>query len=295
MTDYPDRPLILLTNDDGIASPGLYAAVEAAAPLGELLVVAPKTQQTAAGRSLPPAPGSVERFPMRLADGQEVEAYALLGSPAQAVRGGLLLLAGRQPALLISGINYGENVGVGVTISGTVGAAIEGATFGVPALAVSLETEIEHHRAHSRAVDFGVAAHFTRLFARMMLELSLPPHTDLLKLDVPAGATIETPWRITRVSRQNYFHSIVGELEGIRRITGYERQVDLATLEPDSDIYAIMVDNVISLTPITVDLTAQSDFAALAAEVKQVLGTNSLPSRPPRFRPAPSDEASEQV
>lgn len=277
----PAPPLILLTNDDGIASPGLHAAIEAAAPLGELLVVAPQSQQTGAGRSFPPSKWEFNPYPLTLSDGSPVEAYAIAGSPAQAVRGGLMLLAGRKPDLLISGINYGENVGAGVTISGTVGAAIEGATFGVPGLAVSLETEIHHHHAHSTEVPFEVAAHFTRLFARMMLELALPPHTDLLKLDVPAGATPATPWRITRISRQNYFSSVIEEIEGVRRFRGYERQIDPHSLEPDSDIYAIVIDEVISLTPMTVDLTAQSDFGALAAEVRQSLGEQAAHAWPP--------------
>jgi 5'-nucleotidase len=252
----------------------LHAAVNAVAPLGDVLVAAPKTQQTAAGRSLMAIPWKVEPYDLTLRDGTPVNAYAVEGTPAQAVRGGLLLLSERRPDLLVSGINYGENVGVGVTISGTVGAAIEGATFGVPGLAVSLETDLEHHFVHSDTVDFSTAAYFTHLFARMMLDLSLPPHTDLLKLDIPRAATPETPWRITRVSRQSYWRSLIEEIEGTRQYTGYERNIDPDTLEPDSDIYAIAVDAVISVTPMTIDLTANEDFAALAEEVKQALGRN---------------------
>lgn len=275
------RPLIFLTNDDGIASPGLRAAVEAVAPLGDLLVAAPKTQQTGAGRSFPPYGGEIDHYEMRLSDGTVVAAHAVPGSPAQAVRAGLMLLTDRRPDLLISGINYGENLGVGVTISGTVGAAIEGATFGVPGLAVSLETDMHHHLAHSEEVIFDGAAHFTALFARMMLTLRLPPQTDLLKLDVPRDATPETPWRITRISRQTYFQSTIQEEAGVRRFTGYARQIDPPSLEPDSDIYAVIVDRVVSLTPMTIDLTARSDFAALATEVTQALGGSPPNAWPP--------------
>jgi 5'-nucleotidase len=276
-----DRPLIFVTNDDGIESPGLHASVEALAPLGDLLIVAPNEQRTGAGRSFPLVEGDVVPVPLTLSDGSTIPAFAHPGSPAQAVRHGLLLMTKRVPDLVVSGINYGENIGVGVTISGTVGAAIEAATLGVPALAVSLETEIEHHLAYSTTVDFSVAAYFAQLFARMMLELSLPPHTDLLKLDVPSRATTSTPWRITRVSRFNYFTSIVEEVEGTRQFAGYERGVTPEEVEPDSDIYAIMVDEVISLTPMTVDLTARSDLAALATEVEAIMGDRSLNSWPP--------------
>lgn len=269
------RPLIMLTNDDGVASPGLHAAVQAAAPLGDLLVVAPKRQQTAAGRSFPPGHMELEPYPLTLADGTAVETFALDGSPAQAVRAGLMLLAGRTPDLLISGINFGENVGVGVTISGTVGAAIEAATLGVPSLAASLETAIDHHHSISEQVDFSTAAYFTRMFAHMMLDLSLPPHTDLLKLDVPAAATPQTGWRVTRVSRQNFFVSIVAEEDGYRRFNGYQRSLNIDRVEPDSDIYALVVDQVVSLSPMTIDLTAREDLAALAAEVRTVLSDGS--------------------
>ncbi|MBA3530545.1 MAG: 5'/3'-nucleotidase SurE [Ardenticatenales bacterium] len=274
------RPLIFITNDDGIGSPGLRAVAEVLAPMGDLLIVAPKQQQTGAGRSFPPGLWEFEPQEITLSNGTVLPAYAINSSPAQAVRGGIKLLAGRTPDLLVSGINYGENMGVGVTISGTVGAAIEGVAAGVPGLAVSLETDIHHHLVHSDEVDFSVAAFFAHIFAEMMLKLSLPPHTDLLKLDVPMEATADTPWRITRLSRQNYFSSTVEEWDGVRRFNGYRRDVDMETLEADSDIYAIMVDKVVSLTPMTIDLTAQSDFAALAEEIRLSLrdkGSNAWP------------------
>lgn len=266
------RPLIFVTNDDGIASPGLHAAVRAVAALGDVLVVAPKNQRTASGRSLPPLKAwAFEPFDIPLDDGSTLTAYALDGSPAQTVRGGLLLLADRPPALSVSGINYGENVGVGVTISGTVGAAIEAAALGVPALAVSLEVDLNDHLSHSDAVDFSAAAHFVRRFAAMMLTMPLPPHTDLLKLDIPQGATASSQWRITRLSRENYFHSIVEGEMGMRRFAGYERRVNYDTLEADSDVHALHVDKVVAVTPMTVDLTAHADFALLDAEIRQTM------------------------
>lgn len=274
-----EPPLIMVTNDDGIASPGLRAAAAAVHPLGELLVVAPKRQQTGAGRSLPPTTDPFEPYPIRLSDGIEITGFTVDTSPAHVVRRGLLLLAPRTPRLLVSGINYGENVGVGVTISGTVGAAIEGATLGVPALAVSLETDIEHHTSHDESVDFQVAAYFTHVFAQALLGFRLPPHTDLLKVDVPRHATPETPWRLTRVSRQNYFQSIVVHGENGPAIRGYRRMIDFERLEPDSDIHALVVDHIVSVSPMTVDLTAWVDRKIMARELQAHL--------PPSVRHAP--------
>src|SRR5919197_1301994 len=103
------KPLILLTNDDGIASPGLLALIHAVRALGELLVVAPRHQQSATSRSYWQRPGITEIRTLNL-DGQELNAYSVDATPAQTVRHGLLRFAPRKPDLIISGINYGENV-----------------------------------------------------------------------------------------------------------------------------------------------------------------------------------------
>ena len=96
-------------------------------------------------------------------NGQTWKAFSANATPAQAVQHGVLELAGRRPALAVSGINFGENVGLGITISGTVGAAMEAAAHGIPALAVSLQVDPKLHYDFDDSVDFSVAGHFTRL------------------------------------------------------------------------------------------------------------------------------------
>lgn len=261
------NPLILITNDDGITSPGLQAAARAAMPLGELLVVAPDRQWSGAGRSMPPGPeGHISRFPLEV-DGQPVTAYQVNASPALAVAHALLELAPRRPALLISGINYGENMGTDVTISGTVGAALQAANHGIPALASSLQTPKETHTNPSDSVDFTAAIHFTRLFARCLLATPLPFDVDLLKLDVPSDATPETPWRLTRVSRHTYFAPIPpqrSDLAEPMRID-YRTPTHPERTEPDSDIYALAVDRVVSVAPLSLDLTSRADRGEIEA------------------------------
>jgi 5'-nucleotidase len=160
-----DRPLILITNDDGIESPGLRAAAQAVADLGDLIILAPSTQQSGAGRSyLTKADRTIYATKISL-NGHYHIAYKANVSPAQAVALSVMELIERPIDLCISGINYGENVGSRITCSGTVGAAIEAACFGIPALAVSLETPPEYHLKHSDEIDFRVAAHFTHHFA----------------------------------------------------------------------------------------------------------------------------------
>lgn len=251
----PDPPLILLTNDDGIASPGLKAAVAAIYDLAEVLVVAPKHQQTGASRSFLRSAGTRHDDTLTI-DGTEIDAVAFEASPAQVTRAGIMLLAPREPDLAIAGINYGENVGVGITISGTVGAAIEAASFGIPTLAVSLETDIEHHLSHDDTVDFTIASEITRRLVQRMLDDPMPASIDLLNVNIPQDATQDTPWRVTRISRQRYFQSIPEENpdENQPDLVGYERRVNLETLEPDSDIQAL-IDNVVSISPLSIDLT----------------------------------------
>lgn len=248
-------PLIVLTNDDGIKSPGLYALARAMLTLGEVLIVAPLHQQTSMGRSFA-GTGRVQSVDY-IVDGKHVRAFAVAATPAIAVRNALLLYAERTPALLVSGINYGENVANGVTISGTVCAAIEGATHRIPALAVSQATPVSMHRSHSRSIDFSVAAYFAQSFARRILTRGMPRGTDVVNLNVPEGANPKTAWRWTTVSRKNYFRSQVLEGKRGKFLRGYETNLDREAPEPDSDVRAVIVDRVVSVTPITFDLTAR--------------------------------------
>ena len=255
--------LILITNDDGIASPGLLAAVRSVLDLGEVWVVAPRVQQSGFGRSFPYGKVDVEESVLDV-DGVAVRTFALDTSPAQAVRHGLLRFLPRMPDLAISGINYGENLGACVTISGTIGAAIEAASFGIPTLAASLETDRKYHFSHSAEIDFSTAAIFVRQFANWLLTHDLPKGVDILKLDVPYEAKPDTPWRTTRVSRQQYFISPVTiDEHGQKHISNYVRKIDFDTLEPDSDIYALAMDKVVSVSPLTIDLTAKVNLRYL--------------------------------
>ena len=265
--DPDNNPLILVTNDDGIDSPGLWAAVQAAQPLGEVLVVAPDRQWSGAGRSMPLGPeGRISRHPQE-ADGHVVSAYRVDASPALAVIHAVLELAPRRPALVISGINYGENLGTDVTISGTVGAALQGAIMGIPALAVSLQTPKETHTNLSDGVDFAAATHFTHLFAQRALTTSMPFDVDLLKIDVPSDATQKTPWRLTRVSRHAYFVSVPPQQREMHEpgTIDYNPLPHPDWTEPDSDIYALAVDRVISVTPVSFDLTSRADRGQMEA------------------------------
>jgi len=257
---------ILLTNDDGILSPGLWAAAEALSHLGFVTVVAPREQSSGMGRSLPAASDGIIREETIQVGGQSWKAYAVGGSPAQAVLHALLEILPQKPDLVVSGINYGENLAAGITVSGTVGAAMEAAASGLPALAVSLETDKIHHLSYSTAIDFSSAAHFTARFAQMILERGLPAGMDLLKIDLPAEATSQTPWVWTRLSHQRYYRPTRPERDSWLQpgTVGYELAPNLQEEPDDSDVFTLLKKRLVSVTPLTLDFTARVAPAELA-------------------------------
>lgn len=261
----PERPLILLTNDDGIGSPGLWAAAEALSGLGFVTVAAPREQASGTGRSMPvTSDGRLQEEQVKIG-GKEWKVFAVGGTPAQAVQHGILELMPRLPDLVVAGINYGENLTIGVSISGTVGAALEGASFGIPALAVSLEMPAGYYLSHSTEIDFTAAGHFTRHFARLLLESAPLNDVDVLKVDVPCDATPQTPWRATRLSRHRYYvpvapaRSSLGEASNL----GFKIEMDPEKIEPDSDVYAVSIDRLVSVTPLSLDFTSRVELGHL--------------------------------
>jgi 5'-nucleotidase len=259
-----EKPIILFTNDDGIGSPGLWAAVEAFRDLGELLVVAPRQQQSGMGRSLPvSSEGRIYEERRTLGD-DELIVYAVDGTPAQAVQHGVLELAPQLPSLVVSGINYGDNTGNGTTISGTVGAALEAASLGIPALAMSQQTPTDLHLTYAD-VDFRAAAYFARMFGTWLLSNRRPDDVDALKVDVPQGATPDTPWRVTRVSRRRVYWPTRPERVALTDVgkLGYEFHTNPADAEPDSDVNVLMAQHHVSVTPISLDMTSRTDLFRL--------------------------------
>jgi 5'-nucleotidase len=256
---------ILLTNDDGILSPGLWAAAEALSELGFVTVAAPREQSSGMGRSQPSSSDGIIRADVVRIRGKEWTVYAVGGSPAQAVLHGILEIMPQPPDLVVSGINYGENVATGVTISGTVGAALEAASHGIPSLAMSLETDRELHQSYSKDIDFSAAAYFTAHFACQMLEKHFPPDVDLLKVDVPSSATKQTPWQVTRIARQRYYVPVPPKRKSWDEPGGVD-YAEAALLDDEykgTDVYVLRVQHEVSVTPLSLDLTSRVDFDAL--------------------------------
>lgn len=262
---------ILLTNDDGIQSPGLWAAAGALSELGYVHVVAPRDQFSGAGRSLPSNSDGIITSRQMVVNAKTWTVYSVGGTPAQAVLHGILEIMPRKPDLVVSGINYGENVGWGVTVSGTVGAALEAASRGIPSLAISLETDLIHQLSYSTEVDFSTSAFFTKYFAGILLSQKMPEDVHVLKVDVPCDATPQTPWVTTRLARQAYYEPTAPQRQGWEQpgTLGYQLVGRCEQTEADSDVYALCVRGVISVTPISLDLTSRVGLEDLDRLLRQ--------------------------
>jgi 5'-nucleotidase len=258
---------ILLTNDDGIQSPGLWMAAARLSELGFVHVVAPRDQYSGGGRSMPNTSDGIIQAQTVHVNDKDWTVYSVGGSPAQAVQHAVMEILPHPPDLVVSGINYGENLGTAVTISGTVGAALEAAALGIPALAISLETGKQYHLGYSTEVDFHTAAHFTRLFADMMMNCEFPEDVDVLKVDVPNQATPETPWKLTRLTHQRYYVPVRPSRKSWDEplVIDYEISEDPCNHEPGTDVYALCAEGVVSVTPLSLDLTSRIDFGQFEA------------------------------
>lgn len=265
------KPQILLTNDDGIQSPGLWAAAEALSTVGYVHVVAPREQYSGAGRSLPTSSdGQIETIQMQVGN-QTWQVYSIGGTPAQVVLHGLLDILPATPDLVVSGINYGENLGHSIMVSGTVGAAFEAAAMNIPALAVSLELEdISQYLKHP-VIDFSTAAHFTAYFANLLLNLPFPTDVDLFKLDVPWDATPSTPWRLTSLGRHRYFAPFPGTKSAYERshYKDERSKIQPGDVAPNSDISTLLFDRMVSLTPLSLDMTSRVDLRQLEGHLRK--------------------------
>lgn len=246
------RPHILITNDDGIKSPGLLALRSACATVGATTVLAPDHNWSASGHvKTMHKPLRVEE--VVLADG--TSALATTGAPSDAVALAFLGLIEEPIDLVVSGVNTGANLGHDVTYSGTVTAAMEAAIAGVPAVAVSLD---------SRDLDdFEVAARFASTLVRRVWEHGLPDGL-LLNVNVPALPAEEIAGvQVTRMGLRVYHDQLIRRLDprgrpyywiGGPAPTGIE--------EEGTDIWAV-AQGYISITPIQLDLTAHSFLETL--------------------------------
>lgn len=168
------RPVILVTNDDGITAPGLHALVEVMNSIGEVVIVAPDSPQSAMGHAITIAK------PLRLDKVNlhgPLTAYQCSGTPVDCVKLAVNKILKRKPDLLVSGINHGSNSSINIIYSGTMSAAMEGAIEGIPSIGFSLLD-------YSLDADFHPSKHFVKIITQNILKIGLPEAT-LLNVNIP--------------------------------------------------------------------------------------------------------------
>jgi 5'-nucleotidase len=244
--------LTLLTNDDGIFAPGLAAMERALGRLGDVVAVAPSTEQSGVGHAITFLTPLTAK---QVFDGARLRGWAVDGSPADAVKLGISQFLPRRPDIVVSGINSGLNAGINVLYSGTVAAAVEGAFFGITSIAVSLEWD--EHADYDRAAA-----------------IAIDVIAELLRRSPPAGSLFNIPsaalagrreLRVVPMSTARYGEAFE------RRVDPRGRSYYWATNEPppppspsETDVTALAAGHV-TLTPLDYDLTHRTAIDALAA------------------------------
>ncbi|SRR5690606_6369402 len=244
------RPLILVSNDDGIDAPGLRALAEAMCAFGEVHVVAPLFEQSAVGHAITVRePVRARQMAFDFCDASV--AYAVKGTPADCVKLAVNQLLPRRPDLVVSGINKGPNTAVNVIYSGTVSAATEAAILGIDSIAFSL--------CDWNPEDYEAAATIARAIARRVIVDGLPPGV-LLNVNIPAIPQSEIrgilPTRQARSRWEESFHERVDP----QNQTYYWLTGTFVNLDDGENTDLSAVDRgYVSVTPIHYDLTAH-DF-----------------------------------
>ena len=246
---------ILLTNDDGIDSPGLHALREIAAKLSDdVWVVAPQEEQSGAARSLTlTAPIRIRRF--------DEKRFSVSGTPTDAVMMAVTkLLADRRPDLVLSGVNNGQNIAEDVTFSGTIAGAFQGMTLGVPSIALSLA------RLSRDSARWATAERHGPWIVRRLLEAGWPSDV-VVNVNFPDREPEDVAGvEVTRQGSRDAFQLYTEERQDLRGGTYFWFGFSGKLSDPPAgtDLRAVY-DGRISITPLCESVVGSQSFLALLA------------------------------
>jgi 5'-nucleotidase len=248
------KPLILVTNDDGISSPGIIALAEAMKELGDVVVIAPDKPQSGVGHAI------TINATLRLNKTNfhnAKEEYSLSGTPVDCVKMATDKILKRIPDLIVSGINHGSNISVNVIYSGTMSAAVEGAIDGIPAVGFSLMD-------YSINADFSASKEIAKIVARNILANGLPKGICLnvnippLKISELKGIKVcrqaKADWKEVFDERKDPYGRSYFWLTG--------EFIDMENGNPETDVWAVK-NNYASLVPVQFDMTGYSALPSL--------------------------------
>jgi len=243
---------ILLANDDGIYSEGIYALYKSLSEIADVTVVAPISEQSAVGHAITIAD------PLRVIEFTKFGkffGYGIKGTPADCVKIAISDIMDEKPDLVVSGINHGANLATNVIYSGTVSAATEGVMMGVRSVAVSLATKDKF--------DFTPAAEIGAYFADYLHKSSLPS-TTVLNVNVPALSKEKIKgWRFARQGNSRYLDTFAKRKDprggSYYWLVGEKIEIDMT---PDTDEFMIE-HGYVSVTPLMFDMTDHGMYSQL--------------------------------
>ncbi len=265
---------VLLTNDDGIAAPGLQNLRRALVALGglEVVTIAPDSNRSATARSITTrSPLSVDEITFE--DGNV--GYATNGTPVDCVRFAELGLAGPRPDLIVSGINHGANLGDDITYSGTVAAALEGIVLGIPAFAFSQQATGNGMAYGGARFDFDYSADFAARLVERVRTQEMPEAT-LINVNFP-GMEV-TGVEVTTLGKRIYNDELrlldEADENGRKRYEIYGWKPGYEEAE-GTDLSAVAAGRV-AVTPIHFDLTGHGELERLRGwGLEEMLGTSA--------------------
>ena len=246
------KPKILITNDDGIFAPGIYALWEAMQEVGQTTVVAPDTEQSAVGHAI------TLSDPLRVEGIHRTggfEGFAVSGTPADCAKIAIRSLMDKKPDVLISGINRGANLGNNIIYSGTVSAATEGTMLGIPSVAISINSFNSDEFRGAKETAIKVVHYLTN---------NTLPSGTLLNVNVPYCPPEEIKGiKVTRQGNQ-YFQDDFDQRKDPRGRTYYWMKGKI--IDDDQELYydsKAVCDGYVSITPIHFQMTNESYFTKL--------------------------------
>ncbi len=244
------KPLILVTNDDGYQAKGIRQLIDSILGLGEIVVIAPDSHRSgmssAISSILPIRAALAEEYPEK-----DLKIYSCTGTPVDCVKLGISEILERKPDLLVSGINHGSNASICVIYSGTMGAALEGCIFKVPSIGFSLLN-------HDANADFSNALQITRKLSEQILEEGLPQGT-CLNVNIPTGELqgIKVCRQTSGQWVEEFIRSKDGNKNEVFWLTG--RFENDEPDDTDTDEWAL-ANNYISIVPVKIDMTAYEEI-----------------------------------
>ena len=241
------RPLILVTNDDGITAPGISALIEVMKTIGDVVVVAPDKPQSGMGHAI--TINSTLRI-NKIKVYNVKEEYSCSGTPVDCVKIAVNKILHRKPDLCVSGINHGSNMSINVIYSGTMSAAVEGAMESIPSIGFSLLNE-------SIDADFNAAKKIVKKIALKVLENGLPKGV-CLNVNIPKAKTDELKGiKICRQANANWVEELDERKDPSGKpyfwLTGRFENYDKG--QKDTDVWALE-NNYVSIVPTQFDMTS---------------------------------------